>query len=71
MIEDVRPTVDDRTDFVEFVSTGEPGSGAYRCAECRYGICLRGELPPCPMCGGTVWEATGTAPAFGDRIQAI
>jgi hypothetical protein len=59
VIEDVRPHVDDFGDFVELVSAGADGEGAYRCAECRYGICIRGELPSCPMCGGTVWEPTG------------
>jgi hypothetical protein len=69
MIEDVRPTGDGVADFVEFVSAGERGAGAYRCAECRYGISLTGELPSCPMCGGSVWEATGMPLAAGDLAQ--
>jgi hypothetical protein len=29
----------------------------FRCAECGYGICVSGMLPPCPMCQTTSWEA--------------
>jgi hypothetical protein len=59
MIEDVRQDADELGDFVALVSAGRHGEGAYRCAECLYGICLRGELPHCPMCGGGVWEPAG------------
>jgi hypothetical protein len=69
MIEDVRPTADGFADFVELASAGEPGAGAYRCAECRYGISLACELPSCPMCGGTVWEPTGVPLAAADLVS--
>jgi hypothetical protein len=59
MIEDVRPEVEDLADFVELIPAGADGIGSYRCADCRYGICVRGELPSCPMCGGVAWEPVG------------
>jgi hypothetical protein len=31
-------------------------SSEFRCAECGYGICLSGALPPCPMCQAITWE---------------
>lgn len=43
--------------YVEFAATGEPVVGAYHCAECGYGVTVQRELPLCPMCGGTAWEA--------------
>jgi hypothetical protein len=65
MIEDVRPGVDGLDDFVELFAAGEQGDGPYRCAECRYGICVRGELPRCPMCGAAVWEPTRAPASLG------
>jgi hypothetical protein len=56
----VRVEGDALADFVEFIPAGAAGAGSYRCAECRYGISLTGLLPTCPMCGGVVWEPTGT-----------
>jgi hypothetical protein len=49
----------DDTGFVEFVVAGSPISGEFRCTECRYGAVVQRVLPPCPMCGGTVWESRG------------
>ena len=71
MIEDVRPNGEDATDFVRFASAGEPGDGSYRCAECRYGISVRAELPRCPMCGGGVWEPLYSAePVLPSRASS-
>ena len=55
---------DGRSDdeFVVLVVTGSRATGQYRCAECGYGITLRGELPDCPMCGGNAWEETAWSP---------
>ena len=69
MIEDVRPDGDDLGDFAEFVSAGQRAAGAFRCAECRYGISLTGSLPTCPMCGGAVWE-TIDVPLFVEEPAA-
>jgi hypothetical protein len=66
LIEDVRTEGDALADFVELPSAGDHGDGAYRCAECRYGICVRGELPSCPMCAGRVWEPV-SLPALHDE----
>jgi hypothetical protein len=54
----------DVSDFVDFSATGTSASGDFRCADCGYGAVVHGELPPCPMCGGTVWESRG---AIGPR----
>jgi hypothetical protein len=46
----------DESGFAEFCVTGTHVSGDFRCAECGYGAVVHRALPPCPMCGGTVWE---------------
>ncbi len=43
--------------YVEFVATGQPAVGEFHCAECGYGVTVQRQLPLCPMCGGTSWEA--------------
>ena len=55
------------TGFVHFHSTGERAEGEFHCADCAYGIALRGALPICPMCGGTVWEHSSWRPRR-DRV---
>ena len=47
----------DESGFVDFAITGTDASGEFRCADCGYGAVVRSALPPCPMCGGTVWES--------------
>ena len=42
--------------YVEFFATGTAVAGAFRCAECGYGVAVRSVLPICPMCGGRTWE---------------
>ena len=42
--------------FVDFAATGTKVSGEFRCSDCGYGAVVQRALPPCPMCGGTVWE---------------
>jgi hypothetical protein len=51
----VELTLDD-TGFVEFAVSGTKVSGEFRCGDCGYGAVVQRVLPPCPMCGGTVWE---------------
>jgi hypothetical protein len=34
---------------------GNRAAGDFYCADCGYGISLRGSLPTCPMCGGATW----------------
>jgi hypothetical protein len=56
-------------------AVGEPAVGSFRCAICRYGVVVRGALPPRrPMCGGGLWEEArerrrprASAPARADR----
>jgi rubrerythrin len=51
------------SDDVEFFATGDRVIGEFRCSECGYGVAVnRRALPPCPMCGGTVWERSPWSP---------
>ena len=43
--------------FVDLSVTGADVSGEFRCTDCGYGAVVHRALPPCPMCGGTVWES--------------
>ena len=54
----------DESGFADFAVTGEDVSGEFRCSNCGYGAVVRRALPPCPMCGGTVWESR--APRVAD-----
>jgi hypothetical protein len=67
MLDEARKLGPGDGDFVEFVSTGAPGAGAFRCSSCGYGVTVQAALPQCPMCGGTTWER---APAFSSRTHA-
>jgi hypothetical protein len=43
--------------------TGENARGEFGCASCSYGIVVaHGELPPCPMCRGELWQPTAWRP---------
>ena len=53
----------DDAGFADLVVTGTDVSGEFRCADCGYGAVVRRALPPCPMCGGTVWENRPSRPA--------
>lgn len=46
----------ERADYVEFVTTGAPATGAFHCSGCGYGVTVQSTLPQCPMCNGTTWE---------------
>jgi hypothetical protein len=45
--------------FVDFAVAGTEVAGEFRCADCGYGAVVHRALPPCPMCGGAVWENRG------------
>jgi rubrerythrin len=49
----------DESGFVDFFVAGTQIGGEFRCADCGYGAVVHSTLPPCPMCGGTVWESRG------------
>ena len=49
----------DEAGFVDFAVAGTEVSGEFRCADCGYGAVVHRALPPCPMCGGDVWESRG------------
>jgi rubrerythrin len=51
------PLTFDESGFVEFSTAGTEASGEFRCSDCGYGVVVQRALPPCPMCGGTVWES--------------
>lgn len=46
----------DESGFADLSVAGTHVSGEFRCADCGYGAVVHRALPPCPMCGGTVWE---------------
>jgi rubrerythrin len=46
----------DHAGYVDFVTTGGPATGAFRCSACGYGVTVQSTLPRCPMCNGTIWE---------------
>ena len=43
-------------EYVDFVTTGAPATGAFHCSSCGYGVTVQSTLPQCPMCNGTTWE---------------
>jgi rubrerythrin len=45
--------------FVDFVVAGAEAAGEFRCTDCGYGAVVHRTLPPCPMCGGSIWENRG------------
>jgi hypothetical protein len=49
----------DDSGFVDFAVAGTEAAGEFRCADCSYGAVVQRVLPPCPMCGGTIWERRG------------
>jgi hypothetical protein len=50
------PPLDD-SGFVDFRVAGTEVAGEFRCSDCGYGAVVHRALPPCPMCGGAVWES--------------
>ncbi len=54
-----RPAALPLDDFASAGSSvrGTGVSGEFRSSDCGYGVVVRRGLPPCPMCGGTVWES--------------
>lgn len=45
--------------FADFAVAGASVAGDFRCTDCGYGAIVQRTLPPCPMCGGTMWECRG------------
>ena len=45
--------------FADFAVAGEEAAGEFRCTDCGYGAVVHRSLPPCPMCGGTIWASRG------------
>jgi rubrerythrin len=54
----------DDSGFVDFRVAGTETSGEFRCSDCGYGAVVQRALPPCPMCGGSIWESR--PPRFRD-----
>jgi rubrerythrin len=52
----------ERAEYVEFVVTGAPATGAFHCSACGYGVTVQSTLPQCPMCNGTTWERERETP---------
>lgn len=55
--------------YVDFRAAGTHGAGEFRCADCGYGAIVHRELPPCPMCGGNVWERLDWGLRSAARLQ--
>jgi rubrerythrin len=49
-------------DYVPFRESGQAAKGSFRCSDCGYGVVVTAALPPCPMCGGSVWEESPWSP---------
>jgi hypothetical protein len=49
-------------DYVAFLQAGDAAKGAFRCAECGYGVVVTAGLPTCPMCGSVSWERSEWSP---------
>ena len=49
----------DESGFADFAVAGTAVAGEFRCGDCGYGAVVQRTLPPCPMCGGMVWERRG------------
>jgi rubredoxin len=56
------PLAGSEGDYVQFRGRGEPAKGSFRCSDCGYGVVVTAALPPCPMCGGVVWEESPWSP---------
>jgi rubrerythrin len=62
MLDDAQALDPQDGDYVEILPAGTAVTGAYRCADCGYGVTLRSTLPACPMCSGTTWEQAPWSP---------
>ena len=51
-------------EYVEFFSQGALVTGVLSCVACGRTIVSLYQLPPCPSCGGTIWEDPSSSP-FG------
>jgi hypothetical protein len=51
-------------EYVEFLSVGALVTGVFACVACGRSVVSLYQLPPCPSCGGTIWEDPATSP-FG------
>ena len=62
MDEQIRVRESPVEEFVTFFRSGSAAKGEYHCSACGYGVAVVRELPQCPMCGGTTWEASTWSP---------
>ena len=51
-------------EFIEFLRAGALARGLYCCVACGRRVVTAYQLPPCPSCGGQVWEELSSSP-FG------
>lgn len=61
MLDNVRTVDADDGGLVQFSQAGARAAGAFRCSDCGYGVTVQVQLPRCPMCRGTTWEADPAA----------
>ena len=62
MLDEIEKVARKHAEYVEFVTTGAPATGAFHCSACGYGVTVQSTLPQCPMCNGTTWERERETP---------
>ena len=62
------PTAVAEGDDARITAAGEHRKGQFRCVGCGRSLTVYRELPACPSCGGTAWQAVSWQP-FG-RVRA-
>jgi hypothetical protein len=70
VLDETRAAERDADGFVPFHAAGTRVRGAFRCAQCGYGVAVTGFLPLCPMCLGTSWEPE-LRPSFGRSGEVV
>jgi hypothetical protein len=61
---------EDEADFVEFARAGTAVKGEFLCAACGCSVTVCRDLPPCPGCGGELWERSYWKP-FGAALAGM
>jgi rubrerythrin len=62
VLDEIERIAREPSEYVEFVTTGAPATGAFHCSACGYGVTVQSTLPQCPMCNVTTWERARETP---------
>jgi hypothetical protein len=57
-------------EYVEFVRAGAQVTGSFECTACGNRHMATRYLPPCPECGGGLWERSSWSP-FGAQLSEL